>query len=138
MDYSFILILGLAFVALWLMTGRSRKQQRESADFRANLAEGDEVMTASGLFGTVVDVEDDVITLESTPGSRTRWLRAAIAKKVDPPLVDEVEDDELDDEGDEPDEDEVPSDDEVIEVPDDLSSLTDGRDDQDPDDDPKK
>ena len=32
----------------------------------------DEVMTASGLLGTVVDVEDDVITLESSPGSRTR------------------------------------------------------------------
>ncbi|WP_448629364.1 preprotein translocase subunit YajC [Cellulomonas soli] len=118
MDYSFLLILGIGFVVLWLMSSRTRKQQREVADFRANLAPGDEVMTASGLFGTVVDVEDDVITLESVPGSQTRWLRAAIAKKVDPPVVDddeEIDEDEDDD-----------LDDETIEVPDDLSSLTEG------------
>lgn len=139
MDLSFLLILGLAFVALWLMTGRTRKQQREAADFRANLAEGDEVMTASGLFGTVVAVEDDVVTLESTPGSQTRWLRAAIAKRVDPPVV--ADEDEIDELEDEVDDDAHPA---IIEVPDDLSALTDGpdsrdgRDEQDPDTDPKK
>lgn len=118
MDYSFLLILAIAFGALWLMSSRTRKQQREAADFRANLTEGDEVMTASGLFGTVVAVDDDVITLESVPGSQTRWLRAAIAKKIDPPVVDEDEDDEAED---------GELEDESIEVPDDLSSLTEGR-----------
>jgi preprotein translocase subunit YajC len=141
-DLSFLLILGLAFVALWLMTGRTRKQQREAADFRANLAEGDEVMTASGLFGTVVAVDDDVVTLESTPGSQTRWLRAAIAKRVDAPVADELDDeDEADELEDELEDDAHPA---IIEVPDDLSALTDGpdsrdgRDEQDPDTDPKK
>ena len=61
-------------------------------EFRNNLGPGDEVMTHSGLLGTVVEVEDDVITLESAPGSRSRWIRAAIAKKIEP-TVDEVEDD---------------------------------------------
>ncbi|MGN8245488.1 preprotein translocase subunit YajC [Cellulomonas soli] len=121
MDYSFLLILGIGVVALWLMSSRTRKQQREAADFRANLTEGDEVMTASGLFGTVVAVDDDVITLESVPGSQTRWLRAAIAKRIDAPVVDEDEGD------DEADEDLEELEDESIEVPDDLSSLTESR-----------
>ena len=111
MDYSFIILLVVAFGGLLFMSNRSRKQQREAQDFRANLVVGDEVMTGSGLFGTVTAIEDDVITLESTPGTRTRWLRAAIARKVEPPVVA----DEVDDEDD--------VDDAVVDVPDDLSSL---------------
>src|SRR3954453_16319724 len=79
------------------MSNRTKKQQRAASEFRNNLVPGDEVMTHSGLLGTVVDVEDDVITLESAPGSRSRWIRAAISKKIEPP-VDEVEDDADDDE----------------------------------------
>jgi len=79
-----LIILALAFGAMWLMTSRTRKQQRAAADFRANLEVGQEVMTGSGLYGTIVDVDGDVITLESTPGNHTRWIRAAIAKLVPP------------------------------------------------------
>src|SRR5690349_22327919 len=114
------------------MSSRTRKQQRAAQEFRNNLVPGDEVMTASGLLGTVVTVEDDVITLESSPGAHTRWIRAAIAKKIDPPVeeIDDVEDDaDLDDELE--DQDDVVTDadrisranDDVIDVPDDLSSL---------------
>ena len=113
MDYSFIILLVVAFGGLLFMSNRSRKQQREAQDFRANLVVGDEVMTGSGLFGTVSAIDDDVITLESTPGVETRWLRAAIARKVEPPVV---EDDEDATGGD-------AVDDAVLEVPDDLSSL---------------
>ncbi|WP_426311753.1 preprotein translocase subunit YajC [Cellulosimicrobium sp. E-16] len=96
MDISFILILALAAGAMFLMTSRTRKQQREAQNFRATLAPGQEVMTGSGMFGTIVDVDDeaDVITIESTPGNQSRWLRAAIAKLVDPPV--EAEEPEAD------------------------------------------
>jgi preprotein translocase subunit YajC len=135
------LILALALGALWLMSSRTRKQQRTAQEFRNNLVPGDEVMTASGLLGTVVAVEDDVITLESSPGAHTRWIRAAIAKKIEPPVeeIDDVEDDaDLDDELDDQD---VVADadrisranDDVIDVPDDLSSLPPARKDGDPD-----
>jgi preprotein translocase subunit YajC len=86
-----LIILALALGAMWLMTSRTRKQQRAAADFRANLEVGQEVMTGSGLYGTIVDVDGDTITLESTPGNQTRWIRAAIAKLVPPP-VDEEDD----------------------------------------------
>src|SRR3954470_21288004 len=74
------------------MSNRTKKQQRAASEFRNTLGPGDEVMTHSGLLGTVVDVEDDVITLESAPGSQTRWIRAAIAKKIDPVVeIDDVD-----------------------------------------------
>lgn len=108
-NYGFYIIIALAFGAMWLMSSRTRKQQQAAQEFRNTLEPGDEVMTGSGFFGTVVEVEGDVITLESTPGSRTRWLRAAISKKIDPVVAEigEAEDDE----------------DEPIDVPDDISSL---------------
>lgn len=108
-NYGFYIIIALAFGAMWLMSSRTRKQQQRAQEFRNTLQPGDEVMTGSGLFGTVVEVEGDVITLESTPGSRTRWLRAAISKKIEP--VAEIGEVEADD------------DEELIDVPDDISSL---------------
>lgn len=91
------IILVLAFGAMWLMTNRTRKQQRQAADFRANLEVGQEVMTGSGLYGTIVAVDGDTITLESTPGNQSRWIRAAIAKLV-PPADDTLDDDATADE----------------------------------------
>ncbi|WP_245885846.1 preprotein translocase subunit YajC [Xylanimonas oleitrophica] len=83
-----VVLLGLMF----FMSSRTRKQQREAQQFRAELAPGQEVMTGSGMFGTVVEVdeESDVVTIESA-GSRTRWLRAAIAKRVDTPADEPAE-----------------------------------------------
>jgi len=112
-NYSFLLILVLAVGAFWLMSRRTRKQQKTQQEFRNTLAPGDEVMTGSGLFGTVVAVDDEAITLESEPGGgRTRWIRAAIAKKIEPP-VDETNEEWADE----------AEDDDAIDVPDDLSSL---------------
>ena len=136
------LILALALGALWLMSSRTRKQQRVAQEFRNNLVPGDEVMTASGLLGTVVAVEDDVITLESSPGAHTRWIRAAIAKKIEPPveeIADVEDDDDLEDDFDDQDDAVTDADrisranDDVIDVPDDLSSLPPARKDGDPD-----
>ena len=139
MDPSFLVILAVALGALWLMSNRTRKQQRTASEFRNNLVAGDEVMTASGLLGTVVAVEDDVITLESAPGSQTRWIRAAIAKKIEPTVdeVDDVDDGDVEDESYDDavsDADRISSaNDDVIDVPDDLSSLPPARKDGEPD-----
>ncbi|MBO0900401.1 preprotein translocase subunit YajC [Cellulomonas sp. zg-ZUI222] len=113
MDYSFLIIMLLAFAALWFMSSRTRKQQREAAELRNNLEVGDEVMTASGLFGTVTAIDGDVVTLESTPGTQTRWLRAAIGRRTEAVV------------GEQPSETEDPAvqDEPVVDVPDDLSSL---------------
>ena len=131
---TMILLLALVFGAFWFMSRRNRKQQQKQADFRNNLQPGDEVMTGSGMLGTVVEVEDDVITIESTAGGgRTRWVRRAILNKIEPPVVEddaEVEDDERDPALDEADR-IARANDAVIDVPDDLSSLPPARKDDD-------
>lgn len=72
------LLLGLAVVAMLFMSQRSRKQQSKQADFRNTLVPGTNVMTSSGQLGTVAAVEDDAVTIETTPGVYTRWVKAAI------------------------------------------------------------
>lgn len=97
MDILLIMML-LAVGAMFLLSSRTRKQQRQAVEFRSTLDVGDQVMTGSGLFGTVVAVDGDVITLESPSGGRTDWLRAAISKLATPPYA-EGEDEEQEGEG---------------------------------------
>ncbi len=89
MELIFLIVamLGLMF---W-MSSRQRKQQKAQQEFRNQLVPGQEVMTASGLFGTIVEIDEaaDRIVLDSA-GSRSVWLRAAIAKRVDAPAGDPV------------------------------------------------
>ena len=84
MDPVFLIFLVLIFGLLFLMMSRGRKQQREAAKLRSSLEVGDEIMTGSGLYGTITAIDGDVVTVESTPGVPTRWYRPAISKKVDP------------------------------------------------------
>lgn len=125
-NYGLFIILALVLGAMWFMSRRSRRQQQQSMEFRSNLKPGDDVMTGSGLFGTVVDVDGDAVILETTPGgAHTVWLRAAIAKVASPPYaaVSDVDEDAEDEEYEDYDEDDDLGED--IEVPDDLSSLDD-------------
>ncbi|GAA4727616.1 hypothetical protein GCM10023216_18370 [Isoptericola chiayiensis] len=116
-----IILFGVLAALMLFMSSRTRKQQKQQAEFRSSLEPGQEVMTGSGMVGTVVDVDDaaDVITLESAPGTRTRWLRAAIVKKMDAPVVGEDADEaeESSDAG------SITSADGDVDVPDDLSGL---------------
>lgn len=122
-----LILVAILLVVMFFMSSRTRKQQREAAEFRNNLTIGTKVMTASGMIGTVIDVDDetDQVTIESFPGSPTTWLRAAISKKIEEPLADDEDTDDATDES------EVTTDGETAstispdtkDVPDDLSEL---------------
>lgn len=75
----FVLILAV----FWLLLVRpARRRQREVEELQRRLAVGDEVMTTSGLYGRVVGLDGDVVSLETSPGVTTRWARPAIARIV--------------------------------------------------------
>ncbi|MBB5800538.1 preprotein translocase subunit YajC [Saccharothrix ecbatanensis] len=90
----FPLLLVLLAVPLFLS---ARKQKRAAAEQQAllnSLEPGDRVMTTSGLYATVADVNEDdsTIDLEIADGVVTTWLRQAIREKV----VVDAETDEVD------------------------------------------
>ena len=67
---------------------RPRSQQaRRQRDTLMELSPGDEVLTGAGIFGTVLDVESDRVTLETAPGTRITVLRSTIARRITDPAV---------------------------------------------------
>jgi preprotein translocase subunit YajC len=86
-----------------------RPQQRRVKEQRALLGAleiDDEVMTSGGIFGTIVDIDDDedVVTVEIAPGTNIRILRAGISRRVTADGDDEGDSDEDDDEEEDDDE----------------------------------
>lgn len=77
------LLLPLLFLLplLWLFS-RQRKQQQSQAQMQTQLTPGVEIMTTAGMFGTVVAVDGDTMTLEVSPGVNVRLLKAALARIV--------------------------------------------------------
>lgn len=74
-----VVMIGTFYVLIW------RPQQRRMAAIRAlqaDLREGDEVVTTSGVFGRVVALEDDVVRLEIAPGTVIRLARGAVGQRL--------------------------------------------------------
>ena len=75
----------LLFIPIFLSGRKQKKQMEEMRQMQAAIADGDVVMTTSGLRATVVDASyEDTLDLEIAPGVVTTWVRAAIREKVEP------------------------------------------------------
>ncbi|MFN2608013.1 MAG: preprotein translocase subunit YajC [Acidimicrobiales bacterium] len=84
-------------VALWVALVRPQQQRmRRAQALVASVEEGDEVITAGGIYGTVTDMDDTSLWLEVAPGVIVRVARAAVSSRVTAP-GDELGDDRVDD-----------------------------------------
>ena len=77
-----VLLLVLAAGLLVLMFSRASSARRAAQKTQESLQPGMQVMTGSGLFARVVEVEEKVVVLETAPGQHSRWNRLAIAQVV--------------------------------------------------------
>jgi preprotein translocase subunit YajC len=77
------LILILLFVVAWviLILPKQRELKRHNA-LVASLSVGDDVMTGSGIYGTIVSIEGDVVILQIAAGVEIKFARRAVASKV--------------------------------------------------------
>jgi preprotein translocase subunit YajC len=99
-----LLFILLIFGAMYFLF--IRPQQRRNRDLQAmqsRLGPGDEVMTGSGIYGTVTEIDEanGTVDLEISPEVVVRFARGAIARVVTPAAHDEVVD-EPEDETDSP------------------------------------
>jgi preprotein translocase subunit YajC len=81
-----ILIYIVVFGALMIfMTTRGRKKQAaQSQMMQQALVVGADVRTIGGLVGTVIDLTDDYVLVETTPGVKLKFTKQAIAGVVPP------------------------------------------------------
>lgn len=92
---SILPLILLVVVFYFLLIRPQRKRQQEALKMQNSLAPGASVMTTTGLFATVVAVDNEDVILEVAPGVETRWVKAAIGRVVTPgdEPVDEVDSD---------------------------------------------
>ncbi len=84
-----LLFIAIAVVFLLVLPMRQRNRAMQQARLlQDSLGVGTEVMTTSGLYGTVVGLDEDTIELEISPGITVRWAKAAVAEIKSAPVAD--------------------------------------------------
>lgn len=104
-----LLIAGLFALTYFMIIRPQNRRRRELSQMQATLGPGAEVVTIGGLYGTVVDSDDESVTIEADEDVRLKFARGAIARVLTPaPTTFETREDEVDEE---------PVTDEVLEEP---------------------
>ncbi|HEV3480407.1 MAG TPA: preprotein translocase subunit YajC [Gaiellaceae bacterium] len=93
-----LIFLAAILVVFWFLLIRPQRQRQAAhRNLLAQLAAGDEVVTAGGILGTVRSIADDHVLLEVAPGTEVRVAKEAVtgvrpkhdetaAEPADPPL----------------------------------------------------
>jgi preprotein translocase subunit YajC len=79
--WTMLLMLALIFVVMWLFMIRpQQKRQKELNNFRDSLKKGDKVVTVGGIYGTVLDVNDNKVMLEIDKDVKIKVDKASLVK----------------------------------------------------------
>jgi preprotein translocase subunit YajC len=73
---------GIALLAWFLFVRPRRRMVARQRDLFSTLSSGDQVVTAGGMYGTVVALDGDEVRLEIAPDVVVRIARRAIAGRV--------------------------------------------------------
>jgi preprotein translocase subunit YajC len=93
-----ILLFGVMY---FLMIRPQQRRRREAQELQSRLGAGDEVVTIGGLYGTIVEADDETVILETSPGVHARYARPAIARVVSRAETEEEEEEEYEEEAEE-------------------------------------
>ncbi|MDR0647588.1 MAG: preprotein translocase subunit YajC [Puniceicoccales bacterium] len=78
---SSLMIMGLFFLAFWfLLIAPQKKKQKEQEKMISNLKAGDNIVTTSGIIGTVVQIKGECLIIKSVD-SKIELHRSFIQSK---------------------------------------------------------
>ncbi|APA99646.1 preprotein translocase subunit YajC [Nocardia seriolae] len=78
MDLLLPLLLVALLIPMFLGVRRQKREMAKVTEMQDTLKVGDRVVTTSGLFGTVVELDDTSVDLEIAEEVVTTWLRQSI------------------------------------------------------------
>ena len=80
-SWSFLLMLALMFLVMWLFMIRpQRKQQKELQNFRSGLKKGDKVVTVGGIYGEIVEVSEKTCLIKVDGDVKLRVDKQGLVK----------------------------------------------------------
>jgi preprotein translocase subunit YajC len=94
---NLLLLLAIPLVFYFLLIRPQSRRRKEQLRMQSSLVPGARVMTTSGMYATVVDVDDDGVVLEIADGVEARFVKQAVMQVIS----EDDEADELDDESEE-------------------------------------
>lgn len=76
-----LLIVGFIY---FFMLRPMNKQKKEQEQIQKGLSKGDRVVTSAGIIGTIHEIDEREVVLETTERTRVRVLRDTVNRKYDP------------------------------------------------------
>jgi preprotein translocase subunit YajC len=85
-----LIILPIMLVLMYLLVIRpQQRRMREHQALVSSLQVGDEVVSSAGMYGRIVELGDEVITLDVADGVHIRLARAAIGRRIGEPAAED-------------------------------------------------
>lgn len=93
LDPLTIIMLVVLAVLVIFMFRNSRKRQAQARELQSKVAVGAEVMTNFGLYGTILEMDDEEnqVLLETTPGTVLKVHRQTVTRVVTPSPLDGID-----------------------------------------------
>ncbi len=84
--WTTLIFFGAMILVFWLLIFRpQQKKQKEHKTLLEGLNRGDSVLTTSGIYGKVVAIADNVVTIEIAPNVRVKMLKSQVAGRASSP-----------------------------------------------------
>lgn len=91
--FQFVLLAAVPLALYFLMIRPQRRKMREAAEMQAALSVGDEVITASGIYGFITAIEDDLFWIEVDEDVQLRVVKSQVHGRVSAPETADSQDD---------------------------------------------
>lgn len=86
MELLFPLLIVALLVPMFLGVRRQKKELARTTELQDSLKPGDRVLTTSGLYGTIVELDETSVDLEIAEDVVTTWSRAVVRERLDDDL----------------------------------------------------
>jgi len=77
---SFVFLLLIIVVFYFFMIRPQMKKQKDLKSYRSNLNKGDKIVTTGGVYGKVLDIKEQTITMEIADNVRIKIDKNAVLK----------------------------------------------------------
>lgn len=93
-----LLLMGV--LGYFLLIRPQQRRSRAQQALQRSVEEGDEILTTSGVYATVIEIDEDqgTVVLEIAPGTHIKVVRGAIAQRLTEDEYDEDQDQDEDEE----------------------------------------